>query len=521
MRSLVVLPLVAGSAAKAAFDIDLATLTRPPLWEPTWEEYFGTSASPVFLTNPSAEDFAQQARKGHPLVVTDWGTGMPFLNWTGRDFAQKFPFGYMKAEYIRDMPGFNVDDHDVKVMDGELRFNLGSFHPDLRTPWHNFSRPASKRYADDPEKPKSGPYVWHVKDEVTAAEKPLVQAYMRSPPFLQGEINKERINSSFEVWFSPGGHAGAGAHNDGYCESVVSLQLRGDKTWRKMLLPEMSLLDSFDEFDGGIYPTGKWKPDLHFVNTQGSAVVWPPGYLHETSTVPPEDGECGTALTFQYTFPQPVKFFRAFLPRLSLSAEVGQCVPHAWTKYVSFGAVRLRPSSKTKEIESQLTEILRLLDVDADEQIMAREVFEWLSRGTAAKLQHEHFQEYCRLEAEDMVAYHDLNDDKVVSRQELWDSLVQWNVVRMRVKKGLALVNKADLAGLEAFERSLDYLRRSPVQFPSHLRAELEHVFHFEKGTKILRSVKGIESYSDSEFWEPLRDALESIDPPPAELEEL
>lgn len=26
----------------------------------------------------------------------------------------------------------------------------------------------------------------------------------------------------------------AGAHNDGYCESVVSLQLRGDKRWRTL-----------------------------------------------------------------------------------------------------------------------------------------------------------------------------------------------------------------------------------------------------------------------------------------------
>lgn len=26
----------------------------------------------------------------------------------------------------------------------------------------------------------------------------------------------------------------SGAHNDGYCESVVSLQLRGDKRWRML-----------------------------------------------------------------------------------------------------------------------------------------------------------------------------------------------------------------------------------------------------------------------------------------------
>lgn len=31
---------------------------------------------------------------------------------------------------------------------------------------------------------------------------------------------------------------GAGAHNDGYCESVVSLQLRGDKRWRSLGLTD-------------------------------------------------------------------------------------------------------------------------------------------------------------------------------------------------------------------------------------------------------------------------------------------
>ena len=40
-----------------------------------------------------------------------------------------------------------------------------------KTWWYNFSRPASKRYKDDPLKPKQGPYVWHVKDELSAKEK--------------------------------------------------------------------------------------------------------------------------------------------------------------------------------------------------------------------------------------------------------------------------------------------------------------------------------------------------------------
>lgn len=35
-----------------------------------------------------------------------------------------------QAEYIDSLPGFNKKQHDTKVIDGELRFKLGSFKPD-------------------------------------------------------------------------------------------------------------------------------------------------------------------------------------------------------------------------------------------------------------------------------------------------------------------------------------------------------------------------------------------------------
>lgn len=45
------------------------------------------------------------------------------VGWSCKDFAEKFPFGYMKAEYIDHMPGFNPRAHDIRVMDGDsMRF---------------------------------------------------------------------------------------------------------------------------------------------------------------------------------------------------------------------------------------------------------------------------------------------------------------------------------------------------------------------------------------------------------------
>merc|ERR1712054_563461 len=116
----------------------------------------------------------------------------------------------------------------------------------------------SKRYADDPQKPETGPYVWHVKDELTPQQQKLVQARFEAPSYLSDPFNKAH-NRSFELWFSPGSGSGAGAHNDGYCKSVVSVQLKGEKKWRKMLERDMTFLHSYDEFDGGVYQAGYWK----------------------------------------------------------------------------------------------------------------------------------------------------------------------------------------------------------------------------------------------------------------------
>jgi len=285
-----------------------------------------------------------------------------------------------------------------------------------------------------------------------------------------------------------------------------------------MMLPKMSFLDSFDEFDGGVYEAGKWAPDLGFLNQEKAAVIWPPGYLHETSTLPPADGECGSALTLQYAFPQPVQFLRAFLPRLSLSAEVGQCVAMAWSGYVTFEVGGISPSSKSKKMEEQLQKIMQLLDTDADGEISVQETVAWFGHPNSLALKRlpdpefmKHKELVISFKAEDTVAYHDMNDDMKVSRQELWDSLVQWNVVRVRVTEGLKFLNQADRQGLEALERSLDYLRREPIGLPKSVRPEMEEIFRLGKGTKILPSLKRVHSISDSEFWSTARDAVEEI----------
>lgn len=516
------------TAAESIFDFDLSKLSHPPLWEPTIEEYFPQQRnadvetdenglkSPYVLTSPTKEEFAHHARRGYPMMVSDWGKGMQYSGWSGKDFAEEFPFGWMKAEYIGELKGFKRKDHDIKQIDGELRFKLGSFKPNKKTWWYNFTRPASKRYKDDPLKPVTGPYVWHVKDELTPKEKKLVQARFEAPSFLEDPLNRYKMNESFEIWFSPGEGSGAGAHNDGYCQSVVSLQLVGDKKWRKMLEPDLTILDSYDEFDGGVYLAGKWKPDLGFLNTRDSAVIWPPGYLHETKTRMHPEGKCGAAITLQYDFPQPVQFFRAFLPRLALSAEVGHCMARDWSGYPTFFMKQIKPTPKQAKMDAQLETIMSVLDTDSDGKITVDEAKVFFEKGKSDVMRHmrvgpEHSKLYVQFQAEDTVAYHDKDDDMVVSRQELLDSLAQWNVVRIRMKEGIKLVNKADLQGVKDFEKSLDYMRRAPATFPKKMRPELEHLFSLTKGTKIFPDLRGVNSFSDSEFFSPLQERLHQL----------
>jgi len=467
------------------------------------------------LTSPTHEEFVHHARKGYPILVSDWGTGMQYDGWTGKNFADEFPFGYMKAEYIQDMKSFKKKDHDVKIIDGEMRFNIGSFKPDKKTMWHNFTRPAANRYKDDPQKPISGPYVWHVKDELPPKEKKLVQQRFDAPGFLNDKLNRNFMNRTFEVWFSPGAGSGAGAHNDGYCQSVVSLQLRGDKKWRMQLEPEMTFLSSYDEFDGGVYEAGLWKPDIGFVNAAAGAMVWPPGYLHETKTMAPPDGACGSAITLQYAFPQPVQFLRAFLPRLALSAEVGHCLIREWSFYPTLSMKGIKPKATQKDMQAQLETILGAVDANKDEKVTIDEVKAFFSdaRSLASEEVDQYekkYQElYFQFKAEDTVAYSDLNDDKEVSKQELWDSLVQWNAVRIRMREGLKLVNRADKEGLLAYEQSLDPLRRAPAKFDGKLRPELEELFSLPVGTKIFP--KAPKSFSDSEFFSEARDRISQL----------
>lgn len=58
---------------------------------------------------------------------------------------------------------------------------------------------------------------------------------------------------------------------------------------------------------------------------------------------------------------------RAFLPRLSMSAEVGHCVAMTWSGYATMQLRGIIPSPKEKKMKEQLKKILSLVDLNQDE----------------------------------------------------------------------------------------------------------------------------------------------------------
>jgi len=108
----------------------------------------------------------------------------------------------------------------------------------------------------------SGPYIWHTKDQEPLETKRSVQRLWATPYFVNFSRSNVWVSSeSFELWFAMAG-GGAMAHADSYCDMTVSLQLKGSKRWRLMMLPPLnSANDLFNTHDGFVYEKGLWAPE--------------------------------------------------------------------------------------------------------------------------------------------------------------------------------------------------------------------------------------------------------------------
>eukprot|EP00812_Abedinium_dasypus_P008814 NODE_2548_length_916_cov_266.651568.p2 GENE.NODE_2548_length_916_cov_266.651568~~NODE_2548_length_916_cov_266.651568.p2 ORF type:complete len:240 (+),score=93.18 NODE_2548_length_916_cov_266.651568:33-752(+) len=231
--------------------------------------------------------------------------------------------------------------------------------------------------------------------------------------------------------------------------------------------------------------------EYEHVNPVGAAVVFPPGYFHETVGT----DMWATAITFQFQRPQPVKYIRDFLPRLVESPLGHEEKCHErWKDYVLFGRPA-KPTLSESEMRARVEAIFEATDLDRNEIISDVELarlfeketwaskpeFGWtshkLSKADKAKMRAE----LIRFRIADTLVYHDLDGDAQISVAELWESTVQWNVVlhknnrvnRMLKKSGASMMpwNKRfhGRDKVAAVEKEYDQLYRRPKPHSAEL----------------------------------------------------
>jgi len=267
----------------------------------------------------SAADFARHAARGLPLVVTDGARGLPMRGWTCADFATRFGGGHMRREYDRlGNPG------DA---------NTQSFADEA---WITRRAPNGVPPGADPEAPRFAPYYWGVKEsawERWRGEAELlgrVQRLTAAPYFLAAHpSNLASMRHTPEFWMGANG-TGAKAHMDGHCDSTVAVQLSGTRRWRLGRVPRSVRRSREQQFnDGDVYGAhytnrraGRWEPTYVATLVAGEALIFPPGFIHETLNV---GGACAASVTYQWAAPAPAAYFRAFLPRLLRLGDLSGC----------------------------------------------------------------------------------------------------------------------------------------------------------------------------------------------------
>jgi hypothetical protein len=332
-------------------------------------------AIPVVSSNGTSADrstFESTVRLGVPTLFSGVASHESALrSLSCAEFSARWPKASMRAEYTGKPEGETF----VKLGDSNW-VNDTKVPVGMNSPNSDCDEDSARA-----SRPDVAPFVWHVKDRVARSIKQEISSMFKGIPFFErGSLIDAHTRDSMEFWFQQVG-AGTFAHNDGYCHSVFSVQLRGQKKWRLMLPPDIEKLsrDIFDEFDSGIYNSvHKWEPDFEVVLQEGDGILFPPGYMHETRTVEGPSGEdrCATSVTFNIPLPLPSKFIREFLPRFSVSREIHHCM-RRWESFVTAKPSAVlwdEPRVDSLQPRALAEEIFRLVDSDHNGSISITEI---------------------------------------------------------------------------------------------------------------------------------------------------
>jgi hypothetical protein len=276
-----------------------------------------------------------------------------------------------------------------------------------------------------------------------------------------------------------------------YC-CMCGLFSGGRRLFYCSIILTCSLFPTLGNNKTGIYRVSKWDPEYEFIVPKGGGVVFPPYNIHETIA---DTTQCTTATTFNFFSPQPTRYIRSFLPRLTHThLGYSERCGRQWDRYATFIETEgyryhprdsskqphppFQPSTKINDIERHCQWILDNVNIkdannannakdakDAkdtphgskDEELSLEEIIQYFKThpngawgrdiryhtGFAFGRVHKYYQLYGSeihdalivSIANDTMVYHDLNDDEIITKEELMDSLVQWHSVKSRLHK--------------------------------------------------------------------------------------
>lgn len=313
----------------------------PPLCEgcfdePAEVEYFGGTpgGEPRRLRgDASREEFEQAVLSGQVLIIENATAGAAMEGWTCTQMAKEFPEGRMRREYDW-------------VKNGEDR-NLQSVGSQAWIDAQEAGEDAAERLQQDDKAPPFAPFYWGIREhrggdvgnkKVLARMKKLIA---KSVPSFMDPANAESMFDNAEFWLGARG-TGARAHMDSHCISTLSMVLSGERRWRIGPVPRMPKgagrsSDGSVVFDDGVAYKLGWRPMFEFVVKAGEAILFPPGWIHETLNT--AEG-CTVALTTQFTKPYPIRYYRSFYQRLRRVGDLNPC----WRDMVAWGSAGERSS---------------------------------------------------------------------------------------------------------------------------------------------------------------------------------
>ena len=381
--------------------------------EPDEEQYYGSEIPRVKeLTRAAFDKFVAE---GRPVVVQDATRGLPMEGWTCDYISQRFKRGRLRREY--DWEANPRDINNVAMGDNS---------------WTTDNRVGLGSKGED-KSPKTAPFYWGIRDHfhgVDVGDADMIEevlGQMATPYFADDSAaNLRTMKQQSEFWFSAPG-AGAKAHMDSHCISTLSINLSGRRQYRLPPVPRPARrsIDVLHD-DGYVYEHG-WTPRYEFNVTAGEAVLFPPGWLHETRNT---GDECAASLTHQFAVPAPAAYWRTWLPRLTRTGDLSAC----WNEIATFAGLGAPPNAAEEAGGNgargiaAADAVFAAVDTDGNGALSLSELTAaGRKSGQAAMLgSAAHF-------GRGALAYHDLDDDGAVSAAEYRANRAEWTLNQWRV----------------------------------------------------------------------------------------